>query len=338
MGELEKSMKFEWRRKDPTYTGKPYVMDRFGCSATLVGHFIWVMGGYQYKRDVSLLDLNKQVWTKLSLTGKVYQLQLHTANLVNDSILVLGAEQHVQGYITGNSVRDVIKVDCVMLEAEELPTYNDLGRPEFRQAHTADVFEREQLLVVFGGSPLAASASDQLYILDLNLRAWSRPNSKGKPPSSRSRHSSFMVGSRLFIYSGDDEEFEQRADADLFTVDIKRKETLIWQQVELTGNPRYKRIGAGVKYVGNGRVIIFGGYSVAKSTKDLFVIQDVLSNQPTCYEVGPQPIVKFSYSGEVPQAREAPRMILTRGKLIVIGGSGRDKSSYFELVPISKRR
>ena len=332
MDKIETCKKFEWRKVDPDGDLPLVTEDRFGCSATMVGHYLWVIGSYTGS-EFTLLDLKKKAWMNIPGTAKDFKFMLHSASLHEDTILLYGAEVAVGDDLPNEHVHELVVFDLLLKEVEIIPTYGGNSRPARKESHTADICETENLLVVFGGIPFPSRAQDQLYLLDLSSWTWSLPDSKGKPPSLRERHASLMVGSKLFIYSGDEGGLETNTvPAELYTVDINRNAKLSWQQVVLRGEPKFERIGAGLQYVGNGRAIIFGGYSFG-DTNDLLVVENILSTSPVCHEVVSRSNSPYSYAGKSPSAREAPRMVLNQGKLIIIGGSGQDQSSYFELLP-----
>ena len=305
---------------------------RYLCSATLVGHYIWVIGGIRtFTRTFSLLDLNTQTWSNVSpRTNSEYVLKSHTATLFEDSLLIYGSAAIKEGRFT--RVGDLLSFSPLLNEVKVLPTFNNANRPRFKYEHTAEILEKGKLLVVFGGLPRVDSR--QLYLLDLASWTWSWPQEKGIIPAFRRKHVSCLVGSRLFVYSGKPSSDEK---ADIFTVNIVRRDVLHWQRVVVHGDIRYERLGAAIHYVGSGRIFVFGGYeySIRNDSQDLFVIDDIGSNRPICHLIRTQSTSKleYSYAGRTPSVRESPRFVGTPNRLILIGGSARDGSSYFELTP-----
>lgn len=333
MDKIETCTKFQWRKVDPGGNLPLETENRFGCSATLLGHYIWVIGGYGVAK-YSLLDLNQKAWINVPVTAEAFKFQLHSASLYEDAILLYGAKVEVEEEHPRTETRELMIFDLVLKEVEVIPTYGGKSRPNQKEAHTTDICEAEKLLVMFGGRPFPSQAHNQLYLLDLSSWTWSLPDSKGKAPSLRERHGSLMVGSKLFIYSGDRKGITGYSSRpDLYFVDIKRNEKLLWQQVIIGGDPKFVRIGAGLQYVGNGRAVIFGGYSSLHNSSDLLVVEDILSGSPVCHVVLSQRSSLYLCTSEPPSPREAPRIVLSQGKLIIIGGCGRDKSSYYELIP-----
>ena len=323
---METSKRFAWKKRRPQGKILNATQYRFGCSATLLGHYIWVIGGFGLRDSYTLLDLKKQRWIDVPMQHKENQMQLHSANLFEDCILLFGVE--VESMHLSRQSNELFKLDPVLKEVTVVPTYGGENKPEFRRSHSMELYEPEELLVLFGGQPYAITTELQLYLLDLRSKVWTLPNSKGNAPSLRERHGSCMVGSRLFVYSGDAMTGRNN---DLYTVTIARNTTLIWQQVLVDGAGESGRVGAGFKYVGNDRVIIFGGYCDNANSNDVLVIENLTSNSPSCHALllGEE----YSYTGDPPVGREAPRIVQVGEKLIILGGSAEDGASYYELSP-----
>ena len=212
---MDVSARFKWRKVRPRGKLKP-TNYRYLCSATLVGKYIWVIGGSHesFSRTFSLLDLNTETWSNVSPRVDLdYVLRSHTATLFEDSLLIYGSV--IKGPAGFARTGEVLSYSPVLNEVKVLPTFDTANRPGLKREHTADLFERGQLLVVFGGLPRANSR--QLYLLDVSSWKWSWPKEKGTIPTYRRKHGSCMVGSRLFVYSGKPSSDEV---ADIFTVNI----------------------------------------------------------------------------------------------------------------------
>ena len=329
---MDVTSRVKWREVRPKGELKPTNF-RYLCSATLVGHYIWVIGGtdMSFSRTFSLLDLKTQTWSNiLPQKNLKYVFKGHTATLFEDSLLIYGCATDSGGRF--QRVGEVFSFNPLLNEVRVLPTFNSGNRPRYKCEHTAEVMEAEKLLVVFGGLPRINLR--QLYLLDLSSWTWSWPQQKGSIPTFRRKHGSCLVGSRFFVYSGKPISDEK---ADIYTVNITKRDVLNWQRVVVHGEMKIERLGAAMHYVGSGRIIVFGGYeySTHSNSNDLFVLDDIASDRPICRSVGAQSTssLEYSYAGKTPSARESPRFVRTPSKLILIGGSARDGSSYFELTP-----
>lgn len=329
---IETSRRFVWTKRVPVGTPEKPTMRRFGATCTLVGHYLWVIGGARLRQSYSVLDLREHRWRFVAIEGRPYRFHLHTANLFEDCLLLFGADIMV-GRISVRST-DVVRFDPVLNEVTAIACGGDIDlHPLRKQSHTADVCESEKLLVLFGGIPHPTSPHRNLYLLDLTSWRWTMPKSKGTAPTQRERHASTLVGSRLFIYGGDRGFQNSHARADLHTVVIRRSGPLVWQAVRIYGNPKLRRIFPGFHYVGNGRIVIFGGFSDNRDTSDFLIIEDVLSNRPVCHVITEARNVEYSWRGELPPPRCQHTIIQSQGVLLVIGGTADDGSSYFELRP-----
>ena len=329
---MDVAARFKWRQVNPKGQLKP-TNYRFLCSATLVGQYIWVIGGTHksFSRTFSLLDLNAQTWSNVvPENNSTYVYKSHTATLFEDSLLIYGVATDSLG--TFNRVGEVISFNPLLNEVRVVPTFDNPKMPPYRYEHTAEILEARKLLVVFGGIPKVNSR--QLYLLDLFSRTWSRPQEKGTIPSFRRKHGSCLVGSRLFVYSG---KPGNDGKADIYTVDIIRRDVVHWQHVAVHGDLGCERLGAAIHYVGGGRIFVFGGfeYSIRSNSQELFVLDNITSNLPICRLVRARGSSQFgfSYTGLTPSARESSKFIGTPNKLILLGGTAYDNSSYFELTP-----
>lgn len=332
---MDVSARFKWRKVRPG--GKPGKLKptnyRYLCSVTLAGHYIFVIGGFSkiFSRTFSLLNLNTKTWSRVIPRMDLdYVFRSHTVTLFEDSLLIYGSILQRAGRF--EPAGEVLSYSTILNEVKVLPTFDVANRPRYKQEHTAEILEPNKLLVVFGGLPKADTR--QLYLLDLSSWKWSWPQEKGAIPTYRRKHGSCIVGSRLFVYSGKPGSDEK---ADIYTVDIVRRDVVHWQHVAVHGDLGPERLGAAMHYVGGGRIFVFGGFEIGidDDSKDLLVVDHITSNKPICSFVREKGAIpaKYSYTGPTPSARECSRFVLTSNKLILIGGSAGDGSSYFELSP-----
>jgi len=71
------------------------------------------------------------------------------------------------------------------------------GSPTARFSHTANVIGGSRMLI-FGGWNGKAFFND-LYILDLEVMAWSQPTCNGPAPSPRMGHTAIQIGTNLLV-------------------------------------------------------------------------------------------------------------------------------------------
>ena len=147
--------------------------NRQGCSATLLGHFIWVIGAGG-SRSFSLLDLKKKAWVTHSVENDRFRFQLHSASLFQDQILLLWARRILGNALFSEPFDEVLVFDPVLNELRIKPTFGD-SRPKYSKSHTIDICAEKQVLVLFGGSDNEGWLFDQLHLLDVTSWKWWRP-------------------------------------------------------------------------------------------------------------------------------------------------------------------
>lgn len=322
--------KCHWNKVTPVGNVLGATNNRYGCSATLVGHFIWVIGGYRFEKCFSVLDVKNKAWRSLLVENDTLLFRLHDASLYQDQILLAWAKRkHTSPAIT-EPLQEVLTFDPVMNELHIKPTCGS-SRPRYSESHTINICENEQFLVLFGGRANEFRQSEQLHLLDLTTWRWRQPKVIGQAPSTRQDHGSWIVGSWFYVYTGD---ALNAGFPDLFTVKITKQKPLVWHRIPVGGDYKDERMGAGLKYVGNARIVVFGGHCLSRSTDELFVIENINTTKPICHDVLPSAEHGYSYIGTKPSPRQLARLVLSGDKLIVLGGRTEDGCSYFELSAI----
>ena len=74
------------------------------------------------------------------------------------------------------------------------------GAPAARFDHTANLVSGTKMFV-FGGWNGSEFYND-VYVLDLEIMAWSKPNCTGPAPSPRKGHCSILIGTNLVVHGG----------------------------------------------------------------------------------------------------------------------------------------
>ena len=322
--------KFEWKTRQGKGTGGH---GQFGCTATLIGSYVWLVGGVGGDSEIFVLNLNSNEWEAVQFEGLQFiEFVMHTTSLCEDKLLLFGLQRGSGvGLVDCN---ELVAFDPVLKELQIIPTYGR-SRPTYRHGHSADICERLRLLALFGG--FAGTMKSQLWVLDLTTWRWTLLDCKGQVPSPRSKHASCIVGSVLFVYHGT--SHTRPRPKDLWTVDLSMKNNLVWHRVELQGADTHERVGAAMVHLGSGRLLIFGGYCNEANTNDMLVIESIFSPDPMCRTVPPHKSLsrlmrnKYTYFGFPPSPRECPRVLSASNKLYVLGGTAADKWSYYELLP-----
>ena len=74
------------------------------------------------------------------------------------------------------------------------------GAPPSRYGHTANLVAGTKMFVLCGWN--GKDYFDDLYVLDLELMAWSRPEVSGPNPTKRQGHSTVLIGDNLIVHGG----------------------------------------------------------------------------------------------------------------------------------------
>ena len=327
---MDAGTKFEWE----THQGKCIGgHGQFGCTATLIGSYVWLVGGVGADTEIFVLNLNSKKWEHIQFEEfEFFKFVLHTTSLCEDKLLLFGL-QRGSGIGLANC-NELVAFDPVLKELQIMPTYGR-SRPRYRHGHSADVCERLRLLALFGG--YAGTMKSQLWVLDLTTWQWTLLDCKGQVPSPRSKHASSVVGSILFVYHGT--SHTRPRPKDLWSVDLSMKNNLVWHRIEVHGADTRQRVGAAMVHFGSSRLLVFGGSCDGAKTDDMLVIESIFSPKPICRTMPKfsgypwQLESKYTYFRAAPSPRECPRVLSASNKLYVLGGTAVDKGRYYELRP-----
>ena len=326
---MDTATRFMWRKQNATGSLR-CMKNRRGCTATAVGHYIYVIGGTNEFALISRLDVNARTWTALHVPQSAISLQNHTANLHNDSILLYA--KRPQSFATEPTL---LAFDIVLNKVEIVPTFGQ-EQPPFKMYHTADICEEANLLLLFGGYP--RDMIGELYMLDLLDFRWQRARTKGESPEGRNAHASTMVGSRLYIYGG----FGSRIFAmnSLYMIDCKRSvQGLIWHRVSVQGLEGRARVN--LVHLGYGRLMILGGTN-RNEVREILVVElkgskaslhKVISGEASSM-TGSQEQPRYFISGSAPLFLRDPKFVEAHGKLYGVSGQTNYGKAYFELLPV----
>ena len=321
---------FVWKHVKPVGSGTETNYS-FGASATLVGGYLFLLGGSSQIFKASVLNIEERVWRRLDFEqSDSYRLLLHSATLYEDQMLIFGLRKASPEGRGGIQLGELHEFDPVANELKVVPTYgNDSQKPGFKKSHTADLYEQGNTLVVFGGRPFATRDDQQLYLLDLSSWTWIQPRAKGESPSLRSRHASALAGSLLFVYGGVQSN-------DLHTLDLSKR-LLTWSTVHLPELGQHGRTGPTMTYIGDGRIIVYGGYTNGQNSSDLCVIERAASKTPAATLVRKalpaESPANYTFRGRIPSGRQSGCGLVCRNQMIIIGGNAWDKSGYYVLKP-----
>ena len=192
---------YEWRDfpTNGTSEGYAYSVALHGHSSQLVGHQIFVFGGYdagagEVSNRWHVLDLCSKTWSILAVANPPSPRFFHNMLLVEDKLYVYGGEE----------LFDMYEVDVITLQCREVKpqmiTSDDVWLKEERMSRFGQslvYYERRDAFVLFGGCLTAA-----LQLFKVDTRKWSAVDTKGRSPHVRHFQSSCMSGDHLFIAGG----------------------------------------------------------------------------------------------------------------------------------------
>ncbi|CAM6115349.1 unnamed protein product [Calypogeia fissa] len=183
--------------------------------------------------------------------------------------------------------------------------------PSSRSGHTATrVGKSGGLIVVFGGLVEKRFLQD-LNVLDTESMQWFEPECTGSGenghvgPSPRAFHVSVAIDCHLFIFGG---RSGRKRLGDFWMLD-----TDTWQWAELSGYgdlPPAREFAAGVS-VGNGKIVIYGGWDGAKWLSDVYIL-DTMSLEWRQLQV----------QGPVPTPRCGHTATMVEKRMLIFGGRG----------------
>eukprot|EP01121_Diplochlamys_sp_Union-15-3_P022534 TRINITY_DN9626_c0_g1_i1.p1 TRINITY_DN9626_c0_g1~~TRINITY_DN9626_c0_g1_i1.p1 ORF type:complete len:537 (+),score=87.91 TRINITY_DN9626_c0_g1_i1:197-1612(+) len=251
--------------------------------------------------DLYILHPETMSWSRPITTGQAPRPRAgHTTTMVGNKLFILG------GGDGENYLNDLYILDTETMAWSQ--AYTAGTSPCARSRHTATL-TGNRLFVIAGGGDTGRVYND-VYVLDTETMAWSRPNIKGPQLIARWGHSTTLLSNnRLLVFGGHD------GTRMLNDVHILDTDTLTWSQPtiqvpsDIMPCPRAGHTATFVTYGNVKKLLLFGGGDGNKIYNDLYLI-DLDTFQCEA------PVIK----GPLPAARCAHTTNLVDGKLIVFGG------------------
>ena len=162
-------------------------------------------------------------------------------------------------YVFGGTLGDHSKsnelfiLDEDRMEWKYLPTTGAI--PSAREGHVALFEELSNKFIVFGGRSAEGKRLNDLYLLDLETREWSRPHTDGAIPAAREGASAVMVDPSTLVLFGGAGSGSKLNDVHLFNL-----ATNVWTQPLQQGAIPSPRFGTSI-YLSDGLLWIHGGKS-----------------------------------------------------------------------------
>mmetsp|Transcript_8429 Transcript_8429/g.28286 ORF Transcript_8429/g.28286 Transcript_8429/m.28286 type:complete len:1016 (-) Transcript_8429:107-3154(-) len=202
----------------------------------------------------------------------------HTATMVGDKMLVFG------GFGGSKWFEELWVFDTPSIEwhKPELQSSAMEGSPSARYAHTAVSFRG--LLYVFGGYGGGDGWLGDLWVLDtqaIRVRdqskvtmAWLSPNTSGTPPPPRAAHTANIVGSKMYIFGGNNGSYRMN---DFYSLDTQ---TMVWRKEICKGDIPKPRAGHTMTCLSSessnddekSQLLLFAGGDVTDVYNDMYII------------------------------------------------------------------
>lgn len=252
---------------------------RGGHTATLSGASIIIFGGHYYGgkqkgfiylNDTFVLDVNANRWIKPKISGTPPAPRyFHSSILAGSRIIMFGGKGE-----KGMVYRDLHALDPSTMTWYQGPEGS--GSPCARYGHTASLVGGSKM-IIFGGTD-GKNYFNDLYVLDLEIMAWTQPKASGPEPSARMGHTAMQIGGNLLIQGGFyfNEEAQKAAGMKqgsqlkscyLNDIRILDTETYVWSRLRVSGTPPLPRYGHSCNISGPD-IVVFGGWNEKSGNRE----------------------------------------------------------------------
>jgi len=182
--------------------------ERDGHSACVIGHYMYVFGGYEeiierFGQDVYRLDLTNYTWKLLSCIGDppVHR-DFHSATTIGTNMFIFGGRSDLTG--VGNQGPDYYSNKICYLDTQSLTWHNPCitpPHPNGRRSHSA--LNLDGKLLIFGGyNGRTKEHKNDLWLLDTETWNWTQIQPYGAQPNARRRQALCQVGCKIFLFGG----------------------------------------------------------------------------------------------------------------------------------------
>ncbi|XP_021674892.2 uncharacterized protein LOC110660772 isoform X2 [Hevea brasiliensis] len=278
------------------------------CNSVRGGRFLYVFGGYGkdncQTNQVHVFDTAMQTWSQPVIKGTPpTPRDSHSCTTVGDNLFVFGGTDGM------NPLKDLHILD-ISSHTWISPTVRGEG-PEAREGHSAALVGKR--LFIFGGCGKSSNDNvevyyNDLYILNTETFVWKQAATSGTPPSARDSHTCSSWKNKIIVIGGEDGH-----DYYLSDVHVLDAETLVWKELNTTGQKLPPRAGHSTVAFGK-NLFVFGGFTDAQNLYDDLYMLDVDAGVWTkVMTTGIGPSARFSVAGDCLD----PQM---GGVLVFIGG------------------
>ncbi|KAF9132303.1 Negative regulator of mitotic exit [Mortierella sp. 14UC] len=211
----------------------------------------------------------------------------------------------------GSPKGDLYVIDSVSLQCQ-LITPAGAEPPIPKSGHTA--VNIGQYIIFFGGwDSTTGQCDDTLHVYHTIRKEWNRPPIQGQLPAPRHSHSGCNVGSTMYIFGGQVDDYYL---GDIVAMDMKTiTQNPRWEVIEpQTESPPARSGHSAAVY--EGRIYIFGGADA-----------DYFYNDIWCFDTRALTWTPIPASGYLPTGRHGHSCAIVDGVLYIFGGSSPDGSN-----------
>ncbi|TKY73289.1 Host cell factor [Spatholobus suberectus] len=281
------------------------------CNAVKGGRLLYLFGGYGkfncQTNQVHVFDTLRQSWSEPVIKGPPpTPRDSHSCTVVGDNLFVFGGTD-------GTKLLNDLYILDTSSHTWIFPTVRGEA-PEAREGHGAALVGKR--LLVFGGCGRSGDNIrevyyNDLYILNTETFVWKRATTSGTPPSPRDSHTCSSWKNKIIVIGGEDEH-----DYYLSDVHILDTDTLIWRELNTSGQSLLPRAGHSTVSFGK-NLFVFGGFTDAQSLYNDLYMLDIETGVWLKMTTTPNgPSARFSVAGDCLD----PYM---GGVLVFIGGCNR---------------
>jgi N-acetylneuraminic acid mutarotase len=299
----------------------------FGHTGTNINEHLLVFGGYADEDTTNhcLLqsDTHGGKFSKLKVRGDIPPpRERHSASLIGKKLYVFG------GYCRSG---EVYYNTLYVFESETL-TWTSLephgNLPEKRCGHSASVVDGK--IWIFGGRVKVKKSTffdsegsgvqyrNDVHCYDPVTNEWYRYEPRGIGPSGRALHSAVVAGRKIYIFGGANSSGSRNDSSgfcDLYELDI---DTMCWTECETQGTPPSPCYGHSGSYIGNDRILFFGG----KGYKVL--------NQINVLDIKTMTWLHYAYAGNTLTTRWGHSATIHDNRILIYGG--RSDEGYYNSI------
>lgn len=280
----------------PPCAGTPPSTRSKHCAVPLKNDSLFVWGGIGGGNEIYLLETASLTWHIPPSNGTAPSPRYgHSGILVDQSIFIVG------GHDGRKVVDDVWELDIVTMTW--FPTTLTGKAPTVDPKHAAINIPGTDRILVIGGSDQGTFR--ELFMFERSHARWQIVDSDGKEPPTRTRYSTLVVDSNVFVFAG------MGAGRPLNDVYVLSLDDLSWTEPKIGGYappPRMDHAMALVQDRHGTRMFIFGGHDGQQPLNDFYSLVTMTWS-------------RITQNGSAPSARIGHTLTLVGQRLFLLGGA-----------------